>query len=76
MSEPGAGSDVAAIGTKAVKKGDEVNKCFLLAFTIYVVFFYLRFNVWNIQHVHQQQYSGYNVKDRLNSVAVLLIVYI
>lgn len=39
MSEPGAGSDVAAIGTKAVKKGDEVNKCFLLAFTIYVVFF-------------------------------------
>ena len=24
MSEPGAGSDVAAIGTKAVKKGDEV----------------------------------------------------
>ena len=41
MSEPGAGSDVAAIGTKAVKKGDEVNKCFLLAFTIYVVFFIL-----------------------------------
>ena len=28
MSEPGAGSDVAAIGTKAVKKGDEVSKCF------------------------------------------------
>lgn len=41
MSEPGAGSDVAAIGTKAIKKGDEVNKCFLLAFTIYVVFFIL-----------------------------------
>ena len=41
MSEPGAGSDVAAIGTKAVKKGDEVNKCFLLAFTVYVVFFIL-----------------------------------
>lgn len=41
MSEPGAGSDVAAIGTKAVKKGDEVNKCFLLAFTIYVVFFFI-----------------------------------
>lgn len=76
MSEPGAGSDVAAIGTKAVKKGDEVNKCFLLAFTIYVVFFNLRFNIWNIQHVHQQQYSGYNIKDCLNSVALLLIVNI
>lgn len=38
MSEPGAGSDVAAIGTKAVKKGDEVNKCFLLAFTMWFFF--------------------------------------
>ena len=29
MTEPGAGSDVAGIKTKAVKKGDEVRKCLM-----------------------------------------------
>ena len=45
MSEPGAGSDVAGIMTKAVKKGDEVRISKNLVLLLHVVFLlYIRAN--------------------------------